>query len=66
MNRPDVSRSRSSGLERLNVAILPAWYPTTEQPMSGVFVREHARAAALHHRVAAVANGGVRRDGPAS
>lgn len=38
----------------LNVAFLTAWYPTAEQPTSGVFVRDHARAAALHHRVVVI------------
>jgi len=51
-----------SGPERLTVVVISAWYPTPEQPMNGVFVREHARAAALHHLVAVVADGGARDD----
>jgi glycosyltransferase involved in cell wall biosynthesis len=35
----------------MNVLFLTAWYPTKEAPVAGVFVREHARAASLHHDV---------------
>jgi glycosyltransferase involved in cell wall biosynthesis len=28
-----------------------SWYPTPDNPVGGVFVREHARAVALHHDV---------------
>jgi L-malate glycosyltransferase len=39
----------------LNVVFIAGWYPSADQPMDGVFVRDHARAAAIHHRVAVVA-----------
>jgi glycosyltransferase involved in cell wall biosynthesis len=45
-----VSR-RESG----TVVVLPAWYPTARHPVAGTFVREHARAAALHRDVVVVA-----------
>jgi glycosyltransferase involved in cell wall biosynthesis len=30
------------------VLVLPAWYPTAREPLSGPFVRDHARAAASY------------------
>ena len=38
--------------DRLNVLILPAWYPTEHDPVAGVFVRDQARAVAARHQVA--------------
>jgi glycosyltransferase involved in cell wall biosynthesis len=41
------------------VLVLPAWYPTARQPLLGVFVREHARAAAGQgHRLVVVVDEG--------
>jgi glycosyltransferase involved in cell wall biosynthesis len=37
--------------ERLRVLVLPEWYPSPEEPVSGVFVRDQARAAARAHDV---------------
>jgi glycosyltransferase involved in cell wall biosynthesis len=39
--------------------VLPAWYPTAQQPFNGPFVRDHARAAAAygHRAVVFVAEG---------
>ncbi len=43
--------------------MLPAWYPTARQPLSGVFVREHARAAAaLGHRMVVIVDEGQCED----
>lgn len=39
----------------LTVAILPAWYPTSESPAYGIFVRDQARAASLTDRVVVLA-----------
>lgn len=36
---------------RLRVLFLPAWYPEADNPIRGVFVREHARAAQLYDDV---------------
>lgn len=30
---------------------IPTWYPDEENPAAGVFIREHAKAAALHNEV---------------
>ena len=45
------------------VLVLPAWYPTARQPLSGPFVRDHARAAAaLGHHVVVIVDEGSRPD----
>jgi glycosyltransferase involved in cell wall biosynthesis len=36
---------------RLRILFLPAWYPSQANPVSGTFVREHAKAAALYDDV---------------
>ena len=43
------------------VAVIPAWYPGPGRPLEGVFVRDHARAAARDSDVAVIVN-----DGPLS
>lgn len=47
-----------NGLEgtvgKLKVLFLPAWYPRQDNPVGGVFVREHARAASLHNEVVVI------------
>jgi len=41
------------------VLVLPAWYPTSEQPLAGVFVRDHVRAAAAYgHRLVVLVDEG--------
>jgi glycosyltransferase involved in cell wall biosynthesis len=40
---------------RLSIAVIPAWYPTRKQPLAGIFVRDQARAAALHADVVIIA-----------
>lgn len=45
------------------VLVLPAWYPTEENPLSGPFVRDHARAAAQYgHDMVVVVHEGPRDD----
>ncbi len=43
----------------MNVLFVTPWYPSVEDPVRGTFVREHARAAALHHDVRVLHNHGV-------
>src|SRR5438067_13680589 len=44
------------------VLVLPAWYPTEREPLSGPFVRDHARAAASYgHRMVVVVDEGASR-----
>jgi glycosyltransferase involved in cell wall biosynthesis len=51
--------SQGGGAELSTVLVLPAWYPTAERPLNGVFVRDHARAAAAQgHRVIVVVDQG--------
>ena len=38
-------------MERLKVLFITAWYPTEEQPVAGMFVREHAKAVRLYDDV---------------
>lgn len=40
--------------ERQHIVFLPKWYPSDLDPQLGVFIRKHARAAALHYRVSVV------------
>ena len=35
-------------MDRLKVLFITTWYPTTEEPVGGVFVREHAKAVELY------------------
>jgi len=39
---------------RLKVLFIPAWYPSEEYPINGIFIREHAKAAALYHDITVV------------
>jgi glycosyltransferase involved in cell wall biosynthesis len=43
---------------RLSIAVIPAWYPTSSRPLDGIFVRDHARAAALGSDVAVLVDDG--------
>lgn len=37
--------------KRLKILFLPAWYPTEENPVSGIFIKEHAKAVSLYNDV---------------
>ena len=39
----------------MRILVLPKWYPWPDRPVFGLFCREHARAAALHHDVRVLA-----------
>jgi glycosyltransferase involved in cell wall biosynthesis len=43
---------------RLNVVALPAWYPTPDQPVSGIFARGQAFAIQLRNNVVVIADSG--------
>jgi glycosyltransferase involved in cell wall biosynthesis len=47
---------------RLKVLFLTVWYPTAQNPVAGIFVREHAKAVALYDDVVVVHLAGVRAD----
>jgi len=36
---------------RLKVLFIPAWYPSEDNPVNGIFVREHAKAVSLYDDV---------------
>ncbi|RLG08295.1 MAG: hypothetical protein DRN68_03955 [Thaumarchaeota archaeon] len=38
-------------MSRLKVLFITSWYPTKEQPVGGIFVREHAKAVKLYDDV---------------
>jgi len=44
--------SKAENMSRLKVLFITSWYPTKEQPVGGVFVREHAKAVRLYNDVA--------------
>lgn len=37
--------------KRLKILFLPAWYPSEVNPIQGIFVQEHAKAASLYNDV---------------
>jgi glycosyltransferase involved in cell wall biosynthesis len=37
--------------QRLNILLLPRWYPNETDPQLGVFIQKHARAIALNHSI---------------
>ncbi len=50
----DISRKTMQCEKRLKILFFPAWYPSEVNPISGIFIREHARAASLHNDVVAL------------
>ena len=43
------------------VLVIPAWYPTREDPVAGTFIRDHARSAARYgHRMVVLVDEGPR------
>jgi glycosyltransferase involved in cell wall biosynthesis len=45
----------------MRVLVVPKWYPWPEQPVFGIFCREHSRALAGRHDVVVLASQAVRR-----
>ncbi len=43
--------SGNAEFRRLKILFLPAWYPSEVSPLSGIFIREHAKAASLYNDV---------------
>ena len=44
------------GMPRLKVLFLPYWYPSVDKPISGIFIREHAKAVSLYNEVVILYN----------
>jgi glycosyltransferase involved in cell wall biosynthesis len=49
---------------RLKVVVIPAWYPTLDRPMHGIFIRDQVRAVAQANDVAVIADDGPRGGHP--
>ncbi len=43
---------------KLKILFLPAWYPSTKNPVAGIFIREHAKALSLYDKVLVLYNEG--------
>jgi glycosyltransferase involved in cell wall biosynthesis len=48
-------------VKRLRVLFLSHWYPTAENPIAGIFVREHAKAAALGDEILVLHGAGPKQ-----
>jgi hypothetical protein len=46
-------------LSLVKVIFLAAWYPSEENPVRGIFVKEHAKAVALYNDVPVLAFSGA-------
>lgn len=44
----------------MKILFITPWFPDEERPVHGVFIREHARAAAIHHEVQVIHLAGPR------
>ncbi|MFC1989843.1 glycosyltransferase [Chloroflexota bacterium] len=40
--------------KRLKILFIPAWYPSEVNPIEGVFVKEHARAASIYNEIVVI------------
>ena len=36
---------------KLKILFLPCWYPSEDNPIAGIFIKEHAQAVSLYHNV---------------
>ena len=46
-------------MRRLKILFVTPWYPTKEQPVAGVFVREHAKAVRLYDDIVVLHSAGL-------
>ena len=54
----------SNQSKRLKILFFPAWYPSTENPVHGIYVKEHAKAVSLFNDVIVVYNqSAINHDG---
>lgn len=56
------SEIQETGDERLKILHIAGWYPSKENPVAGVFVREHVKATALYNDVVVLYSEGVDRE----
>lgn len=48
--------------KRLKILHIPAWYPSEKNPVAGIFVKEHVRAASLYHDCVVLYSEGVSQN----
>ena len=41
-------------MSQLRILFLPAWYPSEVNPLNGVFIKEHAKAASLYNTITVI------------
>jgi len=51
--------AEQTGDRRLKILHIPAWYPSRQNPVAGIFVREHVKATALYNDVVVLYSEGV-------
>ncbi len=59
MSDPNFEETRG---RRLKILHIPAWYPSKENPVAGIFVREHVKATALYNDVVVLYSEGADRE----
>ena len=42
---------RKMSHRKLRILFLPCWYPSEDNPIAGIFIREHAKAVSIYHDV---------------
>jgi glycosyltransferase involved in cell wall biosynthesis len=53
------TNAEQTGDRRLKILHIPAWYPSRQNPVAGIFVREHVKATALYNDVVVLYSEGV-------
>jgi len=49
----------SHSVEQLKVLFIAGWYPSKKNPVAGVFIKEHAKAASLYNEVVVLISEGI-------
>ena len=45
--------------DRLKILFIPAWYPSKQNLVAGIFIKEHAKAVALFNEVVVLYSEGI-------
>ena len=45
--------------KRLKILFIPAWYPSKQDLVAGIFIKEHAKAVSLYNDVAVLYSEGI-------
>ncbi|MBC7220187.1 glycosyltransferase [Candidatus Bipolaricaulota bacterium] len=62
MNEPRLGEPGKANDKRLRILHIAGWYPSRENPVAGVFVREHVKATSLYNDVAVLYGEGVNKE----